>query len=84
MSNNPFEELKKEIIKWNYNFPLDKWWRKKYGIPFNSKKHKEISQIDILFEYHEDKLFEEINSPTPKIENSLSKEDEELFDKIKF
>ena len=54
--------LEKEIVKWNFNFPLDRWWRKKYGVPFNSKKHQKISQIDILFEYFEENTIRDIGS----------------------
>ena len=52
-------KLKSEIIKWNNKFPLDRWWRHKYNIPFGSKTHLEISQLDIYFEYLEEKVFEE-------------------------
>ena len=45
------------IIRWNNLFPLDKWYREKYKIAFNSKEHREISQIDIYFEWREDALF---------------------------
>lgn len=47
------------LIKWNINYPLDYWWRKKYNIPFNSRKHREISYIDIFYEWLEEKLYEE-------------------------
>lgn len=51
--------MKKEIIQWNNKFPLDKWWRIKYKIPYNSLQHQEISQVDIFFEYYEDILFKQ-------------------------
>lgn len=53
------ESIKKEIISWNNRFPVDKWWRDKHNVSFNSKIHRETSFLDQLFEYHEDKLFEE-------------------------
>lgn len=55
MSVESFDKL---IIQWNNMFPLDRWYRKKYNIPFNSIQHQTVSQIDILFEWREEKLFE--------------------------
>ena len=56
------ENNKNFLLEWNYKFPLDKWFRKKYNIPLFSKKHLEISQIDIALEYLEDKLYEYVES----------------------
>lgn len=53
------ESIKKEIIEWNNRFPIDKWWRDKHNIAFNTPKHREISFLDQLFEYYEDQVFEE-------------------------
>lgn len=51
---------KEFIVKWNYLFPADRWWRKKYNIPLFSEQHLSQSQLDIALEYYEDKLFESI------------------------
>jgi hypothetical protein len=56
MSQNTFKPL---IIEWNNSFPLDKWFRKKYNLPFNSEAHRQSNPIDIYFEYQEDKMFDE-------------------------
>lgn len=48
------------LLHWNYQFPVDKWWRKKYNIPLFSEQHLQISQLDIALEYLEDKLYEEL------------------------
>lgn len=53
------QEFKEYIVHWNNTFPLDYWYRKKYRIPFNSEKHREVSFIDIKFEYEEDLLINE-------------------------
>lgn len=45
------------IIDWNEKFPLDKWWRDKYKIPFNSKQHREISYYDIFLEWFEENVY---------------------------
>lgn len=47
------------MVAWSNQFPLDKWWRDKYNIPFNSSKHLEANQADILMEYIEHQLYEE-------------------------
>lgn len=45
------------IVKWNYMFPADRWWREKHNIAFFSKDHLEQSQLNIALEYFEEKLF---------------------------
>jgi hypothetical protein len=50
---------KEQVIRWNNMFPLDYWWRKKHSIPYGSPAHMAVSQFDILFEYLEEKAFEE-------------------------
>lgn len=52
--------LKSFVQKWNLEFPLDLWYRRKYKIPFNSSKHRELSPIDIRFEYEEEKFIDNI------------------------
>jgi len=46
------------VIKWNNRFPLDFWYRRKYGISFNSLEHRSISQLDVFFEYVEEILYQ--------------------------
>lgn len=48
------------LLRWNYQFPLDRWWRKKYGVSLFSEQHLNASQADIVLEWLEEKLFEEI------------------------
>jgi hypothetical protein len=61
MTEKPSEtSVRDYLIEWNYLFPLDKWWREKHGIPLFSKRHLEASQINITYEYLEDKLFDEL------------------------
>lgn len=84
------------IIRWNNNHPLDKKFREKYNIAFNSEEHRKINQIDILLEYIEDQLYDdsrkEIEIQLKEedeykkgnwIKNNLDKQDEiDLFDRI--
>jgi hypothetical protein len=53
------DSIKKEIIVWNNRFPIDRWYRQKHNIAFNSSIHRESNFLDQLFEYREDELFEE-------------------------
>lgn len=64
------EEVKNYIINWNYKFPIDRWWRKKYNIAFNSSGHRESSFLDQLFEFEEDKLFRELSEKDEYIPGS--------------
>jgi len=50
------------IIRWNNDHPLDKKYREKYNIAFNSPQHRQINQLDILLEYIEDQSFEQFKS----------------------
>jgi hypothetical protein len=50
-------DLKDFTFQWNFKFPVDRWWRKKHSIPFNSPDHREISFIDQYFEFIEDSSF---------------------------
>ena len=52
--NNSFEPF---VVWWNSKFPLDRWWRNKYKIAFNSSAHRTQSPIDIWLEFVEEQLF---------------------------
>lgn len=54
------DKVRENIISWNVRFPIDRVWRKKYTIPFNSVTHQESNFVDQLFDIEEDKLFEEL------------------------
>ena len=66
------DQLKQFIFNWNNLFLLDKWWRDKYKVSFNSKQHLEANQADILIEYIESSMYEE---HTVKTLDLLKKED---------
>lgn len=55
------EKIDKNIINWNGRFPLDRWWRNKYKIPFLSTNHRESSFYSQYFEFFEDKFFERLS-----------------------
>jgi len=64
--------VKDFVYQWNLNFPLDRWYRSKYNISFNSPLHREISIIDIRHEWNEYLLYKEINRPK-EVYNSSDK-----------
>lgn len=55
------ENIEKFIVNWNATFPIDRWYRKKYNIKFNSKEHRELDLMDMYFEYMEEVTMYEIN-----------------------
>lgn len=56
------EKIKKFIIKWNTNFPIDRWWREKHKVSFNSPVHREVSFLSQYIEYLEDKMYLELEN----------------------
>jgi hypothetical protein len=61
--------LKSFVERWNIDYSLDRWWRKKYRMPFNSEKHRASCFIDMQFEFEEDKLFKELYSNLRDFDN---------------
>lgn len=45
------------IIQWDNEHPLDREYRKKHNIAFNSPQHRELCQLDIYMEWLEDQLY---------------------------
>lgn len=57
LSQLSLKELKAFVIKWNNQFPIDRWFRQKYNISFGSEEHRKVNLLDMLIEYEEDSLF---------------------------
>lgn len=79
--------LKGFVKKWNSTWIFDHWIRRKYKIVFNSHRHRELTQIDIKFEYLEDREFEKEFKQYRREERQREKKSKEiekdLFDQIK-
>lgn len=90
-------DIKQLVIDWNNQNPLDRLFRIKNHIVFNSPQHRQTNQLDILFEYIEEKMFEQQQQQITEQaikdeqyqkgiwlkENKLSNEQQQdLFDKI--
>ena len=52
------KDIKSFVHRWNINYPIDHWWRKKHSIAFNSEEHRVVSFLDQLVEYIEDKEYD--------------------------
>ena len=72
------QSAKDFIVKWNYLFPADKWWREKYNVPLFSEQHLSHSQIDIALEYLEEQFYSQLQDKV-----KLQKEKEEDYKKGK-
>lgn len=58
------------ILEWNLENPVDRWWRSKHGVAFNSSLHREVSFIDMYMEFYEDSLYEKaVRQNKKKIES---------------
>lgn len=62
------KNAKSFLIEWNNTFVLDKSFRTRNNIRFNSKEHRETCQIDIYLDYLEEKIFDD--SYKSNIENN--------------
>jgi len=49
-------DLKNLIVEWDLSYPLDYLFRKKTGIRFGSKEHKEVSILEIYFFLKEEEV----------------------------
>lgn len=66
--------VKQKVLKWNSNFPIDRWWREKHGIAFSSPAHREVSFMDMYFEYIEDSVYMNIEKKRLEEEEKPKKE----------
>jgi len=49
--------VKDFVYKWNLSYPIDRWWRLKHKVSFNSPEHRVKSLLDMKIEWEEDQLF---------------------------
>jgi len=53
------EDIRKFALEWNTKYPIDRYWRKKHKVAFNSEVHRQTSLLDMRIEFEEDELFKE-------------------------
>lgn len=51
------KDIESFIYKWNLNYPIDRWWREKHKVIFNSPQHRVVSFLDMYIEWLEDKIY---------------------------
>lgn len=51
-------DIENFIKRWNIENPVDRYYRIKHNIRFNSPEHRALSLIDITVELYEDSLFQ--------------------------
>jgi hypothetical protein len=44
-------------IRWNSAYPIDRWWRERHKVAFNSIEHRGMSFLDMRLEFEEYLLF---------------------------
>jgi len=90
------DSLKDFVCSWNNKFPIDRWWRQKHQVAFNSSVHRDSCFIDMYFEFLEDRLWEKAVRQQEKDEDPYipgrgnflkkreytQKEIDEIFDRI--
>ena len=61
------QDIQHFILKWNNDYPIDRYWRKKYKVAFNSEQHRNTSLLDMRIEFEEDRLFEKTKEKEDKM-----------------
>lgn len=69
-------DLEKFIMRWNAQYPFDKYIRQKYNIMFGSEAHKQLNFINMAIEYWEDKII------ARETQKSVDAEDKKLWASI--
>lgn len=86
--------VKDFVYKWNLSYPIDRWWRLKHKVSFNSPEHRVKSLLDMKIEWEEDQLFNNLFNKEKYVPNTgqyikedisedLYLSDAEKFDKFK-
>jgi len=83
-NHNNQKSVKDFVLEWNETFPIDRWWREKHEIPFNSAQHREVSFLDMRIEWEEDRLYQRLREENRYKINSgnyfkeITKEEDQL------
>lgn len=62
------EKIETLVVDWLTRFPIDKWWREKYNVPFGSAQHRSMKYRDMVFEYVEHEMHEKYRKEDAKKE----------------
>jgi hypothetical protein len=61
------DDIKRYVVDWNIRFPMDRWWRDKHKVAFNSMIHRESCFIDQCVEFEEDYMYFEMREEELKL-----------------
>jgi hypothetical protein len=50
------DDINHFIYKWNAAYPIDRWWRERHKVAFNSPAHRVVSFLDMYIEWQEEQL----------------------------
>lgn len=65
------KDVRNFIYKWNLSNPVDRWWRERHKVPFNSPDHRISNFIDQFIEFEEKRIYDGF------FEEQLRKQDED-------
>ena len=69
-NKQPFkDDITSFIYKWNATYPIDRWWRERHKIAFNSPEHRVVSFLDIYVEWQEEQLYIKAREASQKQED---------------
>lgn len=54
------DDIKEFVLRWNATYPVDRWWREKHKVAFNSPAHRVVSFLDMYIEWTEDQLIKDL------------------------
>jgi len=84
------DKLRNDLVSWNNLFPLDRLYRQRNNILYNSAAHRGLCQIDIYLDWLETELFKEYEADFIESEKRVEqykngiwlheKEDQEMTD----
>jgi hypothetical protein len=60
-NKQPFQnDIEDFIYRWNVTYPMDRWWREKHKVAFNSPEHRVVSFLDMYIEWREEQLYNKV------------------------
>lgn len=65
-------DVRSFVKDWNLKYPIDRWWRDKYNIPFGSPQHLDQSFLDMRIAFEDE--FLHVKSKREYIEDQKKKD----------
>ena len=64
--SDDLDQIEAYVVRLNIDSPIDRWWRKKHNVAFNSAEHRAISIVDQYAERYEDYLYDNAHKTLKK------------------